>query len=114
MMKKHYRKLIRDRIPQIMDDACVRYDVRRIDEAEYGTALRAKLIEEATEAAEAPRNELVKEIADVMEVVHALAELEGIDLRDVENTRMARLRLRGGFAERLLLAWAEDPEAGEN
>lgn len=108
-MKKHYEKLIRDRIPEIMDQAGVAYEVRTLDDQEYADALRKKLIEEAGEAAQASRTDLTKEIADLIEVVHALTELEGIDLRDVENVRRARADERGAFRQRLFLEWTKEP-----
>lgn len=108
-MKRRYDKLIRDRIPEIMDASNVTYEVRTLDDAEYAAALRAKLVEEAEEASRAAREDLVKEMADLIEVVRALAEHEGVDLRDVENVRRARAEERGAFRQRLLLAWTEAP-----
>ena len=107
-MKKRYGKLIRDRIPEIMEDAGVTFEVRTLDAEEYTAALRAKLVEEAEEAAHADRRELAKELADVMEVVQALALWEGVDLRDVEKIRRQRAAERGAFKQRLFLEWTED------
>ena len=107
-MKTRYDKLIRDRIPEIMEASGVRYEARTLSDDEYPEALRAKLVEEADEAARASRADLVKEIADLFEVIHALAEHEGIDLRDVENVRRARAEDRGAFGKRWFLAWTEE------
>ena len=108
-MRKHYAKLIRDRIPEIMDHAGVTYETRTLSDEEFAAALRSKLVEEAREAAQAPRGQLAKELGGVIEVLHALAEFEGIDLRDVENVRRARAEVRGAFRLRLFLEWTEEP-----
>lgn len=104
-MKRHYEKLIRDRIPEIMDAAEVDYQVRKLDDEAYRDALRAKLVEEAAEVVRASRDDLAKELADLLEVIHALARLEELDLRDIENVRRVRADERGAFDERLFLEW---------
>jgi predicted house-cleaning noncanonical NTP pyrophosphatase (MazG superfamily) len=103
-----YRKLIRDRIPEIMDAAGVRYEVAVLDDATFRSALRAKLLEEATEAASAgSAEELVTEIADLLEVVEALLAAEGVDPETVRAVQRERREARGGFGRRLELRWAE-------
>lgn len=51
-MKQH-NKLIRDKIPEIMDSKCVEYKTHILSESEFKLALLHKLVEEATEALEA-------------------------------------------------------------
>jgi len=46
-MRIEYEKLIRDRIPEIMDEAGVRYEVTTMDDEAYRASLRTKLVEEA-------------------------------------------------------------------
>jgi predicted house-cleaning noncanonical NTP pyrophosphatase (MazG superfamily) len=103
-----YGKLIRDRIPEIMDAARVRYEVAVLDDAAFRSALRAKLLEEATEAASAGSGEeLAKEIADLFEVVEALLAVEGVGLEVVRSVQQERREARGGFGRRLELRWTE-------
>jgi predicted house-cleaning noncanonical NTP pyrophosphatase (MazG superfamily) len=49
---------------------------RVLDHADYQAALRAKLLEEAREAEEAPDGQLASEPADVLEVLKALTAAE--------------------------------------
>lgn len=107
-MRTRYDKLIRDRIPAIMDEDHVRYEVETMDDAAYRAALRTKLIEEAQEAAATgARADLIKELADLREVARSLASAEGIGDDEIEAERAARERARGGFRERLRLLWTE-------
>lgn len=63
---------------------------RRLDDDEYLTALREKLVEEALEARDAADGDLVGELADVLEVLRALAEAHGSSLEAVEQRRLAK------------------------
>lgn len=103
-MATRYDKLIRDRIPEIMDDAGVSYEIETLDDAAFEHALRAKLVEEAGEAAAAAgQDDLAKELADVLEVVRALMKATGLDSKNVETLRERRRIERGGFERRLWL-----------
>jgi len=107
-MRIIYEKLVRDRIPEIMDREGVRYEVGTLDREAFREALLAKVVEEAEELrAAAGRGEVVKEIADVYEVLDALMALERIDAGEVREAQTARRRDRGGFERRLLLRWTE-------
>lgn len=107
-MRITYDKLVRDRIPEIMDGAGVRFEVDTLEPDAFRNALLAKVVEESEELHEAAsRGEVVKEIADVFEVLDALMALEGIDAGEVFDVQAARRRDRGGFERRLLLRWTE-------
>lgn len=96
-------KLVRDRIPEIIRRTGVEPIVRAADAQEYRGLLRAKLVEEATECRDsASADELAEELADVLEVVHALADAHGIDQDRLEKLREAKAVERGGFVERLV------------
>ena len=103
-MPTEYDKLIRDRIPEIMDRAGVAYEIDTLDDEAYLAALRTKLVEEAREVAEAEDEaELVKELGDVLEVVAALTAAAGLDAEEVEAVRARRREERGGFERRIRL-----------
>ena len=107
-MRVIYEKLVRDRIPEIMDREGVRYEVGTLDPDAFREALLAKVVEEAGELrGAASRGEVVDEIADVCEVLDALMALEGIDAGEVREAQTARRRDRGGFERRLVLRWTE-------
>jgi len=98
-------KLVRDRIPEIVSTQGATYTVRLLDDAEFRSALLAKIQEEAVEAAEATDDQhLVEELADVLEVVHALAAglVGGLD--NVEAARVRKRAERGGFDGRVLMS----------
>ncbi len=107
-MPTRYDKLIRDRIPEIMDAAGVRYEVDTLDAAAFERALRAKLVEEAREVADADGpEELAKELADLLEVSRALMKATGLEPDAVEQLRERRRTERGGFERRLWLSTTE-------
>lgn len=69
---KHYNKLIRDKIPEIMEARGVEYSVRELSDGEYETKLNEKLHEELQEFMEASTEEKLVELADMVEVIHAI------------------------------------------
>lgn len=93
-----YNKLVRDRIPEMLDAKGVSYEKRIADDAEYRVELRKKLVEEAHEFEEAGDPE---ELADVLEVIQALRALP--EYLDVESIREKKREARGGFEDRVML-----------
>jgi len=106
---KVYNKLVRDRIPEIIEADGKTPKVRVLDGSEYKTALLEKLVEEAREAlaASGDPKELAREIGDVLEVVDAMIEAFGLDRTRVEELRRGRKESRGGFEKRLFLESAK-------
>ena len=102
---KTYDKLIRDRIPEIIRADGKTCKVEQMNQANYLKALREKVVEEATEIAEAEDEELAKEIADLREVLDALQDAAGIESGEVAHLQKKRRAERGGFKERLRLRW---------
>jgi predicted house-cleaning noncanonical NTP pyrophosphatase (MazG superfamily) len=95
-------KLIRDRLPEIIQadlGACIHHIATPTEHRRY---LAAKLVEETAEAITAAlghgsRNVLAGELADVLDVVHALAAAHGISSTDLEQARTVKLQEHGGF-----------------
>src|ERR1700722_8960468 len=81
-MRLDYHKLVRDGIPRIIEAAGSQPVTRVLDQAGYLAALRAKLVEEAEEARSAPDRQLRSELADVLEVLRALAAAHGMSWED--------------------------------
>lgn len=107
-MPTRHDKLIRDRIPDLMDEAGVRYEVETLDATAFERALRAKLVEEADEAARATGpDELALELADLVEVARALMAVTGVAPHEVERLRERRRTERGAFERRLWLSTTE-------
>ena len=102
-----YNKLIRDRIPEIIEQDHRKYAVVIIPLAEFDVALREKLVEEAQEAIKADDANLITELADIQEIILALMKLHRIDAVELETVRVHRQQKRGGFENRLKLLWTE-------
>lgn len=104
MKKEMYNKLVRDRIPEIMRQDGWDPKTRILGEDEYAVALRDKLIEEATELHDAiGRDEIVKELGDLWEVVEALMKQKDISLTEVQSLKQKRRMERGGFDDKIFL-----------
>ena len=97
---KRYDKLVRDRIPQIIreDGRSCRTQTR--GQEEYLSRLEDKLREELDEYLQSGSME---ELADLCEVIRAVAAARGSSMEEVEAIRARKARERGGFAERILL-----------
>jgi predicted house-cleaning noncanonical NTP pyrophosphatase (MazG superfamily) len=107
-MRFKVQKLIRDRLPQMMRSQGLAVFDRRLGDEEFVAALKDKLLEEAQEAREATSPaELADELADVMEVILALAQASGLSLDEIEARRIAKRAERGGFDQRVFNAAVE-------
>lgn len=98
-----YNKLVRDKIPEILDKKGVEYEKRIADDAEYKIELIKKLNEEINEFSEAGD---IEELADVLEVVEALMKLP--EYAEVEAVRIGKLEEKGGFNQRIILKGQKD------
>ena len=100
-------KLVRDRTPDLISagqpDA-----FSQATDVEFALLLRAKLLEEAAEAATAPQGELLEELGDVLQVLYAIASQAGYSPAEIECARARKARTRGAFTRRVV--W-HDPAA---
>jgi predicted house-cleaning noncanonical NTP pyrophosphatase (MazG superfamily) len=92
-------KLVRDRIPEIIEREGRTPNVTRLDQEQMLPALLAKLREECDEAAAARPDELLGELADVLEVLRALATAAGYEWDSVEKAAKHKNEERGAFTE---------------
>ena len=91
-------KLVRDRIPELFGGQILKV----LSDPEYVDALRAKLAEETGEyLAAVILAERHAELADVLEVVLALAAQDGLTPAELEGIRVAKAAERGTFGARL-------------
>ncbi|MBY0597777.1 nucleoside triphosphate pyrophosphohydrolase [Bacillus bingmayongensis] len=99
-----HNKLIRDRIPEIIEHNGKTPITRILDGKEYIEEIGKKIGEELTEYLEAQsKDHKVEELADLLELINALARYEGITLEDVEKIRKQKAEKRGGFQKRIFL-----------
>ena len=104
-------KLIRDKLPAIMREQGLAVFDRRLDDTEFDARLREKLVEEAIEAkGAASRAEVIDELADLREVMLALAQANDITEGEVEALRLVKRAERGAFDDRVYNAAVEGDE----
>jgi predicted house-cleaning noncanonical NTP pyrophosphatase (MazG superfamily) len=102
-MSDPYRKLVRDRIPEIIQSEGHHPVTRVLNEASYRKALLAKLAEEAHEASHAAAADLPGELADVLEVLRALTATAGMSWTQLLALADDQRSRRGGFDKRIVL-----------
>lgn len=115
MTKKHrfkFDKLVRDKLPDILRDTGVTVYMRIMEQEEYLKRLKDKLFEEAKEVINAccnntDVNHLKEEFADVLEVIHALGNIYGLSIDKIEEQRIAKKQIRGGFEDRIYIDYIE-------
>lgn len=75
---KEYNKLVRDRIPEIIEQAGKIARWHQLNDDEFREALRAKVVEEAIELLEADDAGICTELADLAEVLDAALRVYGV------------------------------------
>ncbi|MCG1028893.1 nucleoside triphosphate pyrophosphohydrolase [Virgibacillus halodenitrificans] len=104
-----YHKLVRDRIPEIIQSTGKELKTEILNDARYIEELKKKLTEEVTEYQEATSDEeALEELADVLELMHALAKQHGATVDEVEKIRKDKAEKRGAFNEKIYLIEVED------
>lgn len=97
-------KLVRDKIPEIIENSGKEPIIRVLDDTEYKEELLKKLYEEYNEVIEAKtKEETLEECSDVLEVLIALLEYNGYTLEDLLKCRDEKKEKRGAFQKRLYL-----------
>jgi predicted house-cleaning noncanonical NTP pyrophosphatase (MazG superfamily) len=78
---------------------------------ELGSALKDKLIEESQEVKEANnQQELISELADVLEVINGICKVYNISMNDIEPVKAQKYQERGGFEHGFYLEAVEMEE----
>ena len=100
MHTRAYNKLVRDRIPEIIEadgKICV-YEI--LSDEDYIALLDQKLNEELAEYQE---SKSLEELADLLEVMQAAVKARGWTLEELEQVRSDKASKRGGFEKKILL-----------
>lgn len=98
-----YQKLVRDKIPEIILNNGEKPITRILSDDEYKQELERKLSEEYNEVLNATGENRIEELADMLEVMIALAKLENKNLEDIIETANNKKAKRGGFEQRIYL-----------
>lgn len=103
-MEKVYNKLVRDNIPKIIIEDNCNPITRILSDEEYKKELEKKLLEEYNEVLDATTSEeRIEELADMLEIIQALAILENETLDDVIKVANQKRLKRGGFEKKVFL-----------
>jgi predicted house-cleaning noncanonical NTP pyrophosphatase (MazG superfamily) len=104
-MAKIYRKLVRDKIPEIIRNNHKLPKTHVLSDAEYTIALQKKLQEEVNEFLQDNNEE---ELADILEVLYALAATLAISPQELEAIRERKATERGSFSQKIYLEHVEE------
>lgn len=100
MVHKKYNKLVRDKIPSIIEENGDTCNCHTADNIEYWQKLKEKLQEEVVEFVE---SEDISEIADILEVLDAIIEHKNFGKEELVKIKKAKLDKRGGFKNKIIL-----------
>ena len=95
-----YHKLVRDKIPEIIEKDGKQCVCSVLSDEDYILLLDRKLDEELKEYQE---SKSMEELADLLEVIRAVALARGSSIEEVEQIRINKVEKRGGFDKRILL-----------
>ena len=104
-MIKVYNKLVRDKIPQIIEADGKTCKTEILDEKKYLEMIDYKLDEELSEY---HKDQNIEELADLLEVIYAAANARGYSVEELENIRKKKADKRGAFKNKILLLEVEE------
>ena len=104
-MVKAYNKLVRDRIPEIIEASGSKCKIDILSDEAYLDLLDAKLDEELREY---HKDKNIEELADLLEVIYAAVIARGYTLDDLEAVRAEKAEKRGGLKKKILLIEVSD------
>lgn len=100
MATKIYNKLVRDLIPEIIEESGKTLRTRILSDEEYLGMLDLKLDEEL---AEYHKDQNIEELADLLELIRCAAIARGYTLEELEAVRAEKAKKRGGFEKKIFL-----------
>ena len=100
---KYYNKLVRDNIPEIIKNNGELPITTILDDNSYKKELENKLYEEYLEVIESSGKERIEELADMLEIIKALAKLENSSLEEVIEVSNEKVKKRGAFDKKIYL-----------
>lgn len=107
MKVKVYNKLVRDRIPEIIESSGKACMTEILTDEAYLKMLDNKLDEEL---AEYHKDQSIEELADLLEIIRACTIARGYSTDELENVRADKAAKRGGFEQKILLKVVEENE----
>ncbi len=112
MEKIFYNKLCRDRVPEIIRSKGFDCDVRVVeDQDEYRREIVRKVYEEASGVSDhTGREDLLKQLADLVITLDALTAEFGITDAELDAAVEASVTEKGAYDDHLYLSWSSDVE----
>ena len=101
-----FNKAIRDKIPEIIQKDGHTCNIQKLSDEKFIIEIEKKLSEEVTEY---QNDKNPEELADILEVIYAIAQLKGISKEELEKIRIKKLQDRGGFEKNLFLIDTSEP-----
>lgn len=95
-----YHKLVRDKIPELIEKEGKESVCFILSDEEYLEFLDRKLSEELEEYL---KDKSMEELADLLEVMMAVAKARGSSIEEIERIRQQKADKRGGFEKKILL-----------
>lgn len=95
-----YSKLVRDKIPEIIEESGKTCEIEILSDEEYLQMLDKKLNEELVEY---HQEQNIEELADLLEVLYATAKARGYSIEELDHVRIEKKKARGGFDKKILL-----------
>ncbi len=109
MKKIYYNKLIRDKIPQVIEKSGGAYEVRELSDKNFKKELLRKVGEEASALPNLKsKKEIMTELADVVDVIEEIKKVFNIRENEIKIVRKKAFNKKGGFNKKLFLYWSED------
>lgn len=104
MARFRFSKLVRDRIPEVLEGMQITPSLRHVGGPELMQALLDKLQEELIELKEATAlADQMEELADMLEVIRAYAATQSISWGQIEARRVAKASARGAFKDGIFI-----------
>ena len=100
MKNTTYNKLVRDKIPEIIQASGTTCEIEILSDEEYLQMLDKKLDEEL---AEYHQDQNIEELADLLEVLYSTVKARGYSIEELEHVRVEKQKARGGFDKKILL-----------
>lgn len=101
-----YNKLVRDKIPENIDNEQGRKCKYRIlDDEEYLRELNRKILEEANEFVE---ENSIEELGDLMEVINAIMKVKGYNKDEVRKVMKVKEKKKGAFNNKIFLEYVNE------
>lgn len=105
-----YNKLVRDKIPQNIQELGKKCNYYVLKEKQYKQELDKKLLEEANEFI---ADHSTEEMADLIEVIEAIKNTHNLENEEIEKIRLEKKNKKGGFEEKIYLLEVEEETNNE-